>query len=294
MLARLMSDLTARSLPNHGVLELLIPYVEGHKSFHSISNLLERLVTNKTKLSSTTFLESYTDLLLEEISTESEITRLGYNLASFNRLLNAQLALGVADVHTKARFEAIRSHRLFCHILARANDASVVPLAYRNLTANIPKEVQADLVHQFAFQYATDRTRSIQQNWRSIRYLYFYLRIHDMAIRPLFTRTVVSVCITRPLAEKRFVAQKKAVWVCRLVAEVEGEAAARHVEQYFWAWRGDLILQARRELVRLGVYDLARVTTMERLKLLTVVPKRTPECEEDVDTHGHGLAEDRC
>jgi hypothetical protein len=132
-----------------------------------------------------------------------------------------------------------------------------------------------------------DRTRSIEQNWRSLRYLYMYLDIHELPIQPLFTKAIVSVCITRPLAENRFVSQKKAVWVCKLVAKVEGEIVARQLEQYFWAWRGDLILEAKKALVQLGVYDDARVSIMERLKLLDERPAEWRENATDLDASGH-------
>ncbi|KAK7193240.1 hypothetical protein PSPO01_01034 [Paraphaeosphaeria sporulosa] len=269
LLAKLMSDLANKSLPNHGVLELMIPHIDEYKSFHSVSNLLERLPKSGTKLSNIRFLDGYVDQVLEEVSKQHDSSRLGYNAHAFQRFLDAHRALHATTVEPKTRIAELQSRRFFNHILARANDAHIVPLAYRNLTPDIPREVQADLIHQFAHQYALDRTRSCQQNWRAIRYLYLYLKIHELPIQPLFTRTVVSVCITRPLSENKFVAQKKAIWVCRLVAQVEGVEAARRVEQYFWAWRGDLILQAKRDLIELGEYGWAHVSTMERLKLLS-------------------------
>jgi hypothetical protein len=269
MLAKLMSDLANKSLPNHGVLELIIPHIHEYKSFHSVSNLLERLPKSGTKLSNTAFLDKYIDQVLQEVSKQNNSSRLGYNIHAVERFLTAHRALDATAVEPQIRIEDLKASRFFNHILARANDAHVVPLVYRNLTPDIPKEVQADLIHQFAHQYAMDRTRSCQQNWRSVRYLYLYLKIHELPIQPLFARTVVSVCITRPLSENKFVAQKKAVWVCRLVAEVEGVDVARQVEQYFWAWRGDLILKAKRELVGLGEHDWAHLSTMERLKLMS-------------------------
>lgn len=272
LLAQLMSDLAKKSLPNHGVLELMIPHINEHKSFHSVTNLLERLPKSNTKLSDTKFLSNYADQVLEEVSNSQDSSRAGWNTRALKRFLKAHNAVHVNPGKSKSIVRELQSRRFFEHILARANDTHIVPLAYRNLTPDIPKEVQADLIHQFAYQYALDRTRSCQQNWRSIRYLYLYLKIHDLPIQPLFTRTVVSVCITRPLSENKFVAQKKAVWVCRLVAQVEGTDAARRVEQYFWAWRGDLILQAKRDLIELGEHDWAHVGMMERLKLLSWKP----------------------
>ena len=62
------------------------------------------------------------------------------------------------------------------------------------------------------------------------------------------------MCVTRPLDEGKFVPQKYAAWVCRVVARVDGEQAALAVERHFWAWRGDLILSAKRQLLALGVY----------------------------------------
>ncbi|KAL1601690.1 hypothetical protein SLS60_006605 [Paraconiothyrium brasiliense] len=269
MLAKLISDLANKSLPNHGVLELIVPYIDEYKRFPSVSNLLERISKSGTRLSNTTFLDGYTDRVIEEVSKANDSTRLGYDLYALQRLLNAHRALDITTAQPKVRLEELQSRRFFNHILIRANDAHIVPLSYRNITPDIPKEVQADLIHQFASQYVMDRTRSCQQNWRSIRYLYIYLRINELPLQPLFTRSLVSVCIMRPLAENQFVAQEKAVWVCRLVAQVEGEEAARQVEQYFWVWRGDLILKAKRDLIALGAYERAHISTTERLKLLS-------------------------
>lgn len=280
LLAELMYDLDNRSLPNHGVLELLAPYIHEHQNFQAITNLLKRLNSNKTKLSDTSFLVGYTSKVFEEISGETDISRLGYNIACFSRFLTAQVALNITTAEARARLETLQSRRFFSHILDRAKDARIVPLVYRDITPDLPHEAQGDVIHQFAHQYAIDRTRSIKQNWRSIHYLYIYLRKHRLPIQPLFTKALVSVCITRPLAENRFVPQKRAVSICRLVATVEGEAAATQVEHYFWAWRGDLILAAKRELVRLGVYDIARVGIVDRLKLLRAAPERRRESLE--------------
>ena len=287
LLTKLMYDLDKASLPNHGVLELLIPHLDDHKGFRRVSHLVEQLRKHKIKLSDTTFLTRYTTKVFEEISQDTDITRLGRNLASFKLLLNPQAALGAASTILQARLKDAQARRSFNHILAGARYAHIVPLAYRNLTADLPKHIQVELIHQFAYQYAMDRTRSIEQNWRSLRYLYMYLDIHELPIQPLFTKAIVSVCITRPLAENRFVSQKKAVWVCKLVAKVEGEIVARQLEQYFWAWRGDLILEAKKALVQLGVYDDARVSIMERLKLLDERPAEWRENATDLDASGH-------
>ncbi|KAJ4291103.1 hypothetical protein N0V90_010301 [Kalmusia sp. IMI 367209] len=216
MLARLVSDLGKRSMPNHGVLELMIPYISEHKSFHSVSNLLERVHKCRSMISNTAFLNQYSQRVLEEIKEDTDSTRLGYNLNAFERLLHAQHALGVNTAVQDTRVEQAKARRSFEHILDRANAARIVPLAYRKVTADIPKEVQADLIHQFAHQYAMDRTRSCQQNFRSIKYLYRYLVTNELPIRPLFTQAAVDVCITRPLSEDRFVPQKKALWTSKI------------------------------------------------------------------------------
>ena len=291
LLAELMSDLDKRSLPNHGVLELLVPYIHEHQKFYAITNLLKRLCRRKTKLSDATFLVTYTSQVFEEIKGETDGPRLGFNIACFSLLLKAQAALDVTTTEARARLETLQSRRFFSHVLDRAQDARIVPLAYHDLTPDLSKEAQTDIIHQFAHQYAMDRTRTIKQNWRSINYLYVYLRKHCLPIRPMFTQALVSACITRPLAENRFVPQKFAVWICRLVGQVEGEAVATQVEHYFWAWRGDLILEAKRELIRLGVYDVARVEIMDRLKLMKAARRRDGKAEKGGEPGG-GLSED--
>lgn len=286
MLVKLMSDLASKSLPNHGVLELIIPYMSEYKSFHSVTKILERLSKSGTKISNTKYLDTYVDQVREEVSKRHGLSGHGNDVFSFRRFLDANRALDVMMVESQSCIIECGSRRFFNHILARANNAHIVPLAYRKLTPDIPKEVQGDLIHQFAHQYAMDRTRSCQQNWRALHYLYLYLRNHQLPIQPLFTRSIVSVGITRPLQESKFVAQKRAVWVCRLVAKAEGVEAARRVEQYFWAGRGNLILQAKRDLVELEEYDEVHVGTMGRLNLLSRNPSTRSDQEDDTREYG--------
>lgn len=280
MLTQLISELASQSLPNHGVLELMIPYIDKYKRFASVSDLLAEIHKSGTQLSNFSFVESYTDQIRKQVEKKSNPSCLGRDLALLEKLVSAQIALGASSIESKAVVSELKSRRFFNHILDRANDAGIVPLAYRKLTPDILKEAQGDLIHQFAYQYALDRTRSYQQNWRSIRYLHLYLKREELFIRPMFTRALVSVCITRPLSENRFVPRMMVVWLCKLVADVEGQDVARQLEKFFWVTKGHLITQAKRDLERLGSADRAHVNTMKRLMLLS------SQQEEDDDTQG--------
>ncbi|EDU49235.1 predicted protein [Pyrenophora tritici-repentis Pt-1C-BFP] len=147
--------------------------------------------------------------------------------------------------HVEITISALQSHREFTAILDRAAENNALPQAYATLTADIPSSQRTALIHQLAHHYSLSTTRSHRETWRSIYYLYVFLETQSLPIGPLFTKAVVRSSIIRPLMEHRFVSARRLIWVCNLVARVEGEHVAKQVENNYWLWRGDLIKHAK-------------------------------------------------
>lgn len=273
MLARLILQLEEASLPNHGVLELILPLLHRRKGLQLALDLLRLVERRGSALSQTACLEAYMAQVLGEVrntstSTEQERQHRALALHACQELQQLIAGLGARVRAQGEELEALQARRQFQHILDRANDAHIVPLAYRKTMADIPLQLRVELIHQFAHQYSIDRTRSHCQSWRSIYYLYKYLRYNKLDIGPLFTKAVVRVCVTRPLSENRFVGARRLTWVCQMVAPVEGEDVARKIEHIFWVWRGDLILHSKKTLIAYGGHGDAHVSTMKRLGLI--------------------------
>jgi hypothetical protein len=47
------------------------------------------------------------------------------------------------------------------------------------------------------------------------------------------------------MMEHRFISARRLIWVCQLVARVEGVSVAKQIENLFWRWRGDVIAHAK-------------------------------------------------
>lgn len=170
----------------------------------------------------------------------------------------------------KQTLVTLQAKRQFKHILDRARANYALPLAYHNATTDTPLQQRVDLIHQLANHYSLDTTRSYLEAHRAIYYLYNHLREHSLPIGPLFTKAVVRVSITRPLIENRFVSARRLIWVCQLVAKVEGDDVAKRIENDFWHWRGDLLRYAKGVYVRAGgdSKEKAHIGTMKKLKLI--------------------------
>lgn len=274
MLTRLITQLEASSLPNHEVLELVIPFIYQYKGIKSVTDLLRRIVRGGSQLSQTSFLEAFIRKALDELSnltaSPSERNRQHHAFAlkacqEFQRLT---VTLGARTNAQASALRALKARLQFQHILDRANDARIVPLAYRKLTADLSEARRVHLVHQFAYQYSIDCTRTHRQKWRSIYFLYKYLQQNGLKMGPLFSRAVVMACIADPMSKNHFISARRLIWVCRLVAKVEGEEVARQVEHTAWLWRGDLILHAKKTMADCENRSRAHVSTMKRLGLI--------------------------
>ncbi|KAH7137982.1 hypothetical protein B0J11DRAFT_500231 [Dendryphion nanum] len=164
--------------------------------------------------------------------------------------------------------ESLAYRRQFQHILARAKDAHLLPLNMQRQSFEELITSAVPILHQLAHQYSIDLTRTPKQNWRSMYYMYKYLKMNGHPIGPLFTRAVTRSLITHPLSQNNWVSSRRLVWVCDMVAKAEGEPVASKIQSVFWHWRGELISYAARRLHDVGGHGRASVTTMKKLGLL--------------------------
>ncbi|EUC39359.1 hypothetical protein COCCADRAFT_80937 [Bipolaris zeicola 26-R-13] len=151
-----------------------------------------------------------------------------------------------ALAHTKKHLLHLQARREFTAILDRASANNALPQMYATTTSDIPTSDRTILIHQLAHFYSLSTTRSHRETWRSIYYMYNYLQTYSLPIGPLFTKAVVRAAIIRPMMEHRFISARRLIWVCHLVARVEGENVARQIESSYWRWRGELIRHAKR------------------------------------------------
>ncbi|KAF1956707.1 hypothetical protein CC80DRAFT_472357 [Byssothecium circinans] len=272
MLIRLIVRLNKCSLPNHGVMELMIPLASYIPANQWTLGLLQQIAQSGTRLSDTKFLKSFVAKAARQAKKMStslwnriDRERYASALKICQELETVSVSLGAP---MKADLKSLEARRQFDHILERASDAGIMPLPLRKPGRDMSVSERATVIHQLAHQYSLDRTRSHAQNWRSMHYMYRYLETHGQPIGRLFSQAMVRVCLIQPMAEQEFVSAKRLRFVCRLVTKAEGEEVARKIEQVFYVWRGDLILHARKTLLGIGEHRRAHVRTMKRQGLL--------------------------
>ncbi|KAF2870942.1 hypothetical protein BDV95DRAFT_50149 [Massariosphaeria phaeospora] len=278
MLAELLYRMQESSIPNHNMAERVVQLLYHSSGMKSVTDLLRKLQAQGGSLSDTAFLDSLIKMSLKSRSTkitasnpeEHQHTAYLISLCHTIQKLKVQLtayAIPGNDTPNKALAE-FQSAWQFEHILQRAQKDRVLPLAYRNRPVSLPVDKRCPFIHQLAYQYSLDTTRSAQANWRSIYYLLEYLLENNHPIGPLFTRAIVRVCIARPLAEKRFVSARRMLLIFRVVARVEGVDVARKIEQLFWTWRGHVFADAQKAWDEYGGQGKAHVNTVKRLGLI--------------------------
>jgi hypothetical protein len=164
----------------------------------------------------------------------------------------------------------LKSRYQFEHILKHAQAVHALPLLYRAIESKASDQVRAALIHQLAHQYSLDGSRSYQELWRTISHVCRYIQENNLPMGPLLTRAIVRCCIIRPMTENRFVSSRRLIWVCQLVAKVEGENEAKKIESIFWDWRGELLKHAKTAHVDVGGHhgDQPHLNTMKRLGLV--------------------------
>ncbi|KAF2793139.1 hypothetical protein K505DRAFT_45329 [Melanomma pulvis-pyrius CBS 109.77] len=274
MLARLLARMQQQALPNHEMANLIIQIFCQHKGIRMVLDVLRRLQRKGVGLSGTEFLREFLGKALEPIRESPWISTSvrGQNDAFTLHAYQSIRALkpDVLDTNRKVDriLTSLQSRWHFQYIINSAREAHVLPLLYRKMPLDLLMGSRTELIHQIAYQYSLDRTRTSQENWRSTYYLYKYLRDNKLPIGPLFTRAVMRMCIIQPLSEKRFVSARRLTWVCRIIAPVEGVNVAKRIEHIFYIWRGDLIMHAKRTLHASGGTGRAHVNTMKRLGLI--------------------------
>jgi hypothetical protein len=264
-----MTDLLLRmrkkGVPNHGIAQIIVEYTYATRGLEGVLRLLDKIQkTERRVLSGTAFLDRLVLGLIQPRSTApytSDIIR----LARLIMVLKYQ-SPEPSDEVLQEYLSKIR----FRHFLDRARDAHVLPLSYQTMPMKEMWSQRVDVIHQLAHQYSIDNTRSHNQNVRSIVYLYRYLKTNDLPIGPLFTKALVRTCLTQPMLQNRFISSRRLIWVCNIVAQVEGVDVAKRIENVFWDWRGDLIAHAKKRLDTLAGPSLnkAHVNTMKRLGVI--------------------------
>ncbi|KAH6637611.1 hypothetical protein C7974DRAFT_389858, partial [Boeremia exigua] len=256
-------------------LNLALPLIAKHAGLHVLLCCLQTMNKQKLPLSTQMNFDSFIADRIAVLHTstaklaESQIQKRAFALQACEKLLHVLSRMGCALPARTKEVATLSGTRQFNNVLVHARDNHALPIVYRDLTADISLMERVALVHQLAHHYAQDTTRSHREVWRSIYYLYKFLLSNSLPIGPLFTKAVVHSSITRPLLENRFVSARRLIWVCHLVARVEGNEVAAQVEKRFFVWRGDLIGRAKRVYVSVGgsKHDHAHVGTMKRLGL---------------------------
>jgi hypothetical protein len=281
-LGSFMSRMRNAYLPYRPLAEALIDVVASHANLALVLQLMNIMDARRLTVSDTHTLKAVIAGRIAFVRNAGDrLTAIqqehnAFALRTCQRILEVLLRISAttttATTHSDALsvLDDLQSRRQFQHILDRAADCHALPLAYRNVSADLAAEQRVDLIHQMAHQHSTDNTRSCREAGRAIYYLYRYLRQNSFSIGPLFTKAVVRVYIVRPLSENRFVSARRLIWVCHLVADVEGEDVAKKIESAFWDWRGDLIKHTKSVYVAVGGDrgSKAHVGTMKRLGLI--------------------------
>jgi hypothetical protein len=270
-LEHLTVKMREESLPYGRLLELSLPLIARHASLDLVLRCLNML-RRQGFLVPDVVLDTYivdrmANIRAQAGVTNKEVQRNAYALRMCQNILSA---LDRINSPLKARVDELDTMhvtRQFEHLVSRAEDSHTLPIAFRNSIRDMSTKQRIGLVHQLAHLYSLDTTRTHRQSYRSIAYLYRYLSLNSFPIGPLFTKAVVQAAIIRPLSENRFVSARRLIWVCQLVAKVEGESAARQLENEFWQRRGEVIQHAKTVFMHLGgdPKDKAHVSTMKRL-----------------------------
>ncbi|CAI6338861.1 unnamed protein product [Periconia digitata] len=276
ILPELLHQLNESLLPNHGVIELMIPHIYRKHGLPPVLDLLGRIADRGIPLSNTSFLADFVKHRTQELKqyskthhlfTERERQRYIVLLAACKELRVKVASLGTANLSREVY--KLRSEQFFNFILERARDNNILPLAYRDVNIYTSIQTRVALLAQLANQYSLDPSLTPRQSWRSIYTMYKYIKNSAQKPPPLFIKAVVESCIARPLSARYFVSARRLQWVLRLVEEVEGLEAAQKLENDFWHRRGDLIALAKRRLKDSGGHGRVHVSTLRRLGLFS-------------------------
>ncbi|KAF2630084.1 hypothetical protein BU25DRAFT_363328 [Macroventuria anomochaeta] len=258
------------------LLDMALPIIARHAGLSLLLRCIRTMEEQKLPLSTRMDFESLIAKKLAMLHTstddlsESQLQSRAFTLQACEKLTKVLSRMGHALPARMEEVATLSGIRQFDNLLVHAKAKNALPIAYRDVTSDLSLMERVAMVHQLAHHYSQDTTRTHREVWRSIYYLYHYLRSNSLPIGPLFTKAVVHSSITRPLMENRFVSARRLIWVCHLVARVEGDEVAARLENRFFTWRGDLIGHAKRVFVGVGggKQNKAHVGTMKRLGLL--------------------------
>jgi hypothetical protein len=271
----LMSHLQTKDLPHKTIVQKTIDLSTQYARPETILSILK--VIHQRGLNMTDPRPIYTFVTQQLVARKRKVWATekarqddASRLHAYQRILDFLLPFDSIPDELVPQLEKLQAERQFQHILDRARENHALPLSYRKMKASASMEQRVGLIHQLAHRYTTDTTRSQREAWRAMYYLYRYLQRYSLPVGRLFSKAVVRISIIRPLSENRFVSARRVIWVCHLVADVEGEEVARKVEAAFWHWRGDLIRHAKTVYVGVGgnFQDKAHIGRMKNLGLI--------------------------
>ncbi|RYO43169.1 hypothetical protein AA0111_g35 [Alternaria arborescens] len=260
----IFSHMRRVSLPYEPILRIAANLFASHANLYSMHRFLIALEKNEFLLdrvsSMKTRITAELSLLRQHINAQT-LDRSGHHafalqicqdiLNSLRRIAEPSVSIEGVNIEKqtkediKKEIKTLKASRDFTAILDSASNDHALPQIYANLTNNIAPSQRTVLIHQLAHHYSIDATRSQRATWRSIYTLYNYLKSYSLPIGPLFTKAVVRAAIIRPMMEHRFISARRLIWVCQLVARVEGVSVAKQIENLFWRWRGDVIAHAK-------------------------------------------------
>lgn len=276
LLADVLVQIQAQPKAYTNLLDVALPLIVRHAGIGVLMRCIRTMEEQRLPLSTTINFEV---LLAKELNglrartdnfSESQLQERAFTLQACEKLINVLSRMGHALPAAMAEVADLVGTRQFDNLLSSARVNNALPVAFCDATKDLSLTERVAVVHQLAYYYSHDTTRTHREVWRSVYYLYNYLVSNSLPIGPLFTKAVVHSSIIRPLAENRFVSARRLIWVCHLVARVEGDEVAARVENHFYTWRGDLIGRAKRIYVGVGgsVQNKAHVGTMKRLGLI--------------------------
>ncbi|KAF9701005.1 hypothetical protein EKO04_000719 [Ascochyta lentis] len=276
LFADLLLSAQAEPKAYNNLLDVALPLIARHAGISLLLRCIRTMEEQKLPLSTEMNFEALVVEKLDDLHaptdelSESQLQSRAYTLQACEKLVNVLDRMGHALPARMGEVAGLAGVRQFNHLLSRAIANNALPIAFRNVTTDLSLMERVAVVHQLAYHYSQDTTRTHREVWRSIYYLYNYLMSNSLPIGPLFTKAVVHSSITRPLTENRFVSARRLIWVYHLVARVEGDEVAARVENHFHTWRGDLIGRAKRIYVGVGgsKQGKAHVGTMKRLGLI--------------------------
>lgn len=274
--ADVLAQLQARPDAYTAFLDLALPLVARHAGLTILLRCIRTMEEKELPLSTQMKFEPVIAHELAELQlptadlSETQVQKRAFALQACEKLINALSRVGYALPAMTEEVAELSGIRRFDNVLVHARANHALPIACRDATTDLPLMERVVLVHQLAHHYSQDTTRTQRAAWRSVYYLYKYLHTSSLPLGPLFTKAVVHVSITRPLMENRFVSARRLIWVCHLVARVEGDEVAARLENTFYTRRGDLISRAKQTHVGAGgsKQSKAHVGTMKRLGLI--------------------------